>query len=119
MRPSSNSQDTYLSDHLADRADLVEALLDADGHLNCQLLVQFVPFSLLLAFGALCLLLLWDILQQRAVADDSALVVDNVTIIINLLSGAGGRVTRGELADDVAILVNDISLAVDLAATHW
>src|SRR4051794_49681 len=99
MRAVDASAVTYLGDHLADGTDLVETLLKADRHLDSQLLVLLGPLPLLLVLLALGLdRLIWDVLKQRAVADDGALEVVNIAVIINLLAGADLQVARGELA---------------------
>ncbi|SPQ23919.1 ec587532-d39a-4e19-8b3d-fdddee54700c [Thermothielavioides terrestris] len=92
----------------ADGPDAVQALLDTHRHLDGELLVLLLLLALCLLFGAL--LLCGEVLEESAVADDVALVVDDIPVVVDILSG--------ELADDIAILIDHVALAVDTAAGH-
>lgn len=49
-------------------------------------------------------------------ADCGTLAVDNVSVVVNLLAVTLSNLTSSELADDVAVLVDNKTLAVDLEA---
>ncbi|TFB00267.1 hypothetical protein CCMA1212_007620 [Trichoderma ghanense] len=98
--------------HLANRADLVERLLDTDSQLLSQLAVPLGLFLLL----QLLFSLLGNILQQGDMSDGLALVVDHIAVFINLLSRASANVAANKLRDDVALFVDDVAVAVHLAA---
>jgi len=53
------------------------------------------------------------------VADTSTLAVDNITIVINFLSGTLCDLSVGELRNDISVLINDIALTVNLSASSW
>ncbi|KUI55957.1 hypothetical protein VP1G_10783 [Cytospora mali] len=107
-------------DQLADGLDLVEALLQAHGHLGGELLV-LLPLQarllllLRLAFG---LGLLRDVADQVDVSHRHALGVDHVAVVVDLLARADERVARGQLADQVALVVDDVALLVDREPGH-
>ncbi|ROW14095.1 hypothetical protein VPNG_04149 [Cytospora leucostoma] len=107
-------------DQLADGLDLVEALLQAHGHLDGELLVllPLQPLLLLLLRLALGLGLLRDVRQEVDVAHRHALGVDHVAVVVDLLAGADERVSRRQLADQVALIVDDVTLLVDGEAGH-
>ncbi|ROW04596.1 hypothetical protein VMCG_05073 [Cytospora schulzeri] len=107
-------------DHLADGLDLVEALLQAHGHLRGELLVllPLQPLLLLLLRLALGLRLLRDVADQVHVAHRHALGVDHVPVVVDLLARADERVARGQLAHQVALVVDDVALLVDGQARH-
>ncbi|KAK8920342.1 hypothetical protein VCV18_007645 [Metarhizium anisopliae] len=103
-----------VGDHPEDGLDLVERLLDGGGELAGKLPVLFGLLSLLLVFGRL----LWfgrNVLEETDVANGHALGIDHVPVVVNLLPGANAQVAADQLANDVAVLVDDVALAVDSA----
>lgn len=116
---------TYL-DHLLEHGlHLVQSLLKSSVHTLCKLLVFLLLFSEclllllsseLLLGGTLLGLLGADLVNGCNVTDSGALVVDNIAVFINLLAVTLCDVASSELADEVSVLVNDITFLVDLEA---
>ncbi|KAF5128192.1 hypothetical protein E5D57_009126 [Metarhizium anisopliae] len=103
-----------VGDHPEDGLDLIERLLDGGGELAGKLPVLFGLLSLLLVFSRL----LWfgrNVLEKTDVANGHAFGIDHVPVVVNLLSEANVQVAADQLANDVAVLVDDVALAVDSA----
>lgn len=114
---------TYLSDLLANRLHLLKGLLADVAHLLGNLALLFPLPQLLHLFGSQLLfgllLLLGDVFEQSNLADLVAIVVNDVAVVVNLEANAVAEVTRSESAHDIAVLVTDFTFLVDATAGHW
>ncbi|TLD10436.1 hypothetical protein PgNI_05932 [Pyricularia grisea] len=108
---------TYAADHGADGLDLLQDALNEHAHLLSELLVLLGLLLLGLVLRGLFLnRLRRDVLEQRNVTNCSALAVDDVSIVINLLARADAEVTAGELANEVSVCIDDVTFLVDTTA---
>ncbi|GKT49543.1 uncharacterized protein ColSpa_09725 [Colletotrichum spaethianum] len=109
-----------LRNHLADRTQTVEALLNESADALGQLAVGLSLLAgLLLLFGlSRNFLNLGDVLEQGDVSDNTVLGVNNVVVAVDLLARANGHLAGSKLADDVSIFIDNLTLAVDTAAFH-
>jgi len=101
---------TYLGDHLQDRVDLIQRLLNAHSQLTSKLLVSLELLALLNLLGCLCWLwfrlrfCFWlgrDVLEKSNVADDLILLIVDIAIFINLLTSALCDVAICKFCDNV------------------
>ena len=69
-------------------------------------------------FVGLILVLFLDVLQESNLTDLVTIVVDDITVVINLEASAVTKVTSSKTADDIAVLVADLTLLVDVHARH-
>jgi len=110
-----------VGDHLEDGADLLERLLDSARQLTSKLPVLLsLLASLLLLLGLLLRLLrlLGDVSEEHDVADGLTLGVQNIAIVINLLAGADSSLALDELAHDITVIIEDVSLLGNLLASE-
>ncbi|TKW49633.1 hypothetical protein CTA1_6122 [Colletotrichum tanaceti] len=112
-----------LRNHLADGAEAIKSLLDKATNTFGEFIVSLGLLTSLFLLFRLNLLLflllgLGNVLEQGNVSDNTVLGVDHVVIAVNLLAGADGHLTRGKLADDVSVFINNLTLAVDAASLH-
>jgi len=76
---------------------------------------------LLLLLGELLfrdLLIFDDVLNESNLTNLVAVVVDNVSIVIDLEADTVAEVTGGESAHDISVLVTDFTLLVDTTTGH-
>ncbi|TLD24795.1 hypothetical protein PspLS_05847, partial [Pyricularia sp. CBS 133598] len=95
---------------LGNRLDLLQDSLDEHAHLLSELLILLGLLLLGLVLRGLFLN------RLRGDVFEHALAVNDVSIIINLLARADAEVAAGELANEVAVCVDDVTLLVDTAA---
>ncbi|GJD01048.1 hypothetical protein ColKHC_09873 [Colletotrichum higginsianum] len=111
-----------LRNHLADRAETVKSLLDEATKTSGEFGISLgLLTSLLLLFRLNLLFLhlgLRNVLEQGNMSNNTVLGVDHVVVAVDLLAGADRHLARGELADDVSIFINNLTLAVDAASLH-
>lgn len=113
---------TYLGDLLAHGLDALERLLADVCHLvrELSILLALAHLLELLLSGSffLLLLLFYNVLQECNLTDLVAVVVDDISVVINLETNAVAKVASGEAAHNVTILIADLTLLVDTAARH-
>jgi hypothetical protein len=113
---------TYVGDLLADGLDSLESLSADGAHLLSNLAVLLLLLALLLLFlGEFLfrnLLVFDDVCDESDFADLVAVVVNNVTIIIDLEADTVAEVTSSESAHDIAVLITNFTLLVDTASRH-
>ena len=104
---------SYISYLFADWLHLLNCLIDDVANLlgdfSLFFLLQLLISGLLLDF----FLLVWNILKQCAFTDLVAILIDNVTIVVDLLADTSQEVAVSESTDDIAVLVTDLSFFVD------
>jgi hypothetical protein len=107
---------TYLGDLLHDRLDTLQSLLANGSHLVGELRVlAALPLLISLVLGDVLLL---DVAKESDLSDLVAIVVNDIAVVINLETSAVTKITSSKTADDVAILVADLTLLVDVHARH-
>lgn len=107
---------TYLGDLLHDRLDTLQSLLANGSHLVGELRVlAALPLLIRLVLGDVLLL---DVAKKSDLSDLVAIVVNDIAIVINLETSAVTKITSSKTADDIAVLVADLTLLVDVHARH-
>lgn len=113
---------TYLGDLLANWLDALERLLADVCHLVRELSILLALAHLLeLLLGGsffFLLLLFYNVLQERNLTDLVAIVVNDISVVVNLETNAVAKVASGEAAHNIAILIADLTLLVDTATRH-
>jgi len=108
-----------LLDLLAHRLHTLESLLADAAHLLGDLALLLTLGGLLeLLLGGALVGLLVDVLEQSALADLVAVDVDNVSVVVDLLTNTVTEVSIGELTDKVTVLIADLTLLVNTHARH-
>ena len=79
-------------------------------------LALFLLLELLL--GRTLVFLVWDVLKQGNFTQLVPVLVDNMAVVVDGLAHARKQVALGELANNVAVLVTDLTLLVDAQAGH-
>jgi hypothetical protein len=104
---------------------LVDGVVKGSAHAESKLLVLLCLLSKCLLFlllpeflfgRTLSLLLLAELVEVSDVSNSGTLVVNNVAVLVNLLAVALSDLTSSELTNDVSVLINDETFAVDLEA---
>jgi hypothetical protein len=75
-------------------------------------------FFLELLVGRAFVLFVGDVLEERDLAELVAVLVDDVAVVVDRLAHARQQVALGEPADDVAVLVAHFAFLVDAQARH-
>ena len=107
---------TCLGDLLHDWLDTLQSLLANGSHLVGELRVlTALPLFIRLILGDVLLL---DVAKKSDLSDLVAIVVNDIAVVINLETSAVTKITSSKTADDIAVLVADLTLLVDVHARH-